>query len=87
MRWPCSAAWRPTATASIVLPTPGGPISKRLPCSSTKRNVASSLDERGSRPGLGVVVDVGERDLGGEAREPDSLFEPAPFGRFDLGGE
>lgn len=29
-------------TASIVLPTPGGPIRSTLECSSTKRSVASS---------------------------------------------
>src|SRR4029450_8880357 len=37
-----TAAW-PRATASIVLPTPGGPISSRLPLSWTNRRVASSV--------------------------------------------
>ena len=73
--------------ASIVLPTPGGPISKTLAFSSMKRSVARSSTRRRSRRGLGAEVELLERLAGGKLGEAQPALEAALLDGGDLGGE
>ena len=70
--------------ASIVLPTPGGPISSTLAFSCDEPQGRELFDEPAVQRRLGVEVELLERLVLREAREAQAPVEPALLGRRDL---
>src|SRR4249919_2864537 len=85
-RCPASIAARASPIASIVLPTPGGPMNKTLAASSRNRSVAVA-DQRLVHAGLSGVVVVGQGVAGGQAGEVGARGQPAGLGGVDLDRE
>jgi hypothetical protein len=77
----------PEAMASMVLPTPGGPMNSTLPPSSTNRSVGQVTQQLGGDRGLGVGVEVVEPPVGRQAGQPPARLAPSGRGRVDLDAE
>src|ERR1039458_3094964 len=83
--WPASAAARASATDSMVLPAPGGPMKTMLAASSMKRRVARSRMRAWSAPGWAEAG--GElAGLGGGGLGAHELVEGVQDGQLPVAG-
>ena len=85
--WPASTAARPRMTASMVLPTPGGPMNSTLVASAKIGACYEFPNEFLVDAGLGGEVEVVELPGGGEVSESYPGVPSALLGGFDLNPE